>query len=393
MTTEMLKQAVSQYQTPAYVFDLDALSERLMMIQKALGFDITLCYAMKANPFLVNPMTDLVERFEVCSPGEFRICERNNIDMKRIVLSGVNKEEAEINRVIDSYGNDIIFTVESLEHLRILNACANSHKLKLTVLLRITSGNQFGVSEECAENIIKNQDDYPFIDFRGLQFYSGTQKKGLTQIKAELDKLDALCTRLKEKYKFTVKELEYGPSFYVPYFTSEEDVDDVAVLREFRTLLDAMTFKGDITLEMGRFMVAYCGYFLTSIIDYKENDGQKYCIVDGGIHHLNYYGQTMAMKLPHFSKIPDSPEEATDNYTICGSLCTVADVLVKQLPLKNMKLCDILIFERVGAYSVTEGVYLFLSRDLPKIIFHSKKNGFELIRDSKPTDVLNGGVL
>ena len=389
MNNEVILRASSECQTPAYIFDLDMLKARMMMIQETLGNDITLCYAMKANPFLVRAMSNLVERFEVCSPGEFRICERNDIAMKRIVLSGVYKEATEIAWVIDSYDGEGIFTIESLAHLHILNACATRKQVVLTVLLRVTSGNQFGISEACIEEIIKHRNDYPFINFYGLQFYSGTQKKGLTQIAAELHKLDDLCSRLSRNYDFAVQELEYGPGFYVPYFTNEADVDDVALLSEFRTLLDALDFNGHITLEMGRFMVAYCGYFLTSIVDHKENDGQNYCIIDGGIHHLNYYGQTMAMKLPHFTKIPDAPDAPAKPYTICGALCTTADVLVKQLPLKNMQLCDILVFERLGAYSVTEGIYLFLSRDLPRIFFYNEADGFKLVRDTRPTDVLN----
>lgn len=35
---------------------------------------------------------------------------------------------------------------------------------------------------------------------------------------------------------------------------------------------------------------------------------------------------------------------------------------MKQMPLKHAKIGDALVFERVGAYSVTEGIYLFLSR-------------------------------
>ena len=50
---------------------------------------------------------------------------------------------------------------------------------------------------------------------------------------------------------------------------------------------------------------------------------------------------------------------------------------------------DVLVFEGVGAYSMTEGINLFLSRDLPKILFHSKEKGMELVRDTQATDVFN----
>lgn len=73
--------------TPAYVFDLDKMKEFVKKVQSCLGESAQLCYAMKANPFLTGPMMDVVPTFEVCSPGEFRICERVGVPMERIVLS------------------------------------------------------------------------------------------------------------------------------------------------------------------------------------------------------------------------------------------------------------------------------------------------------------------
>ncbi len=41
----------------------------------------------------------------------------------------------------------------------------------------------------------------------------------------------------------------------------------------------------------GRFIAASCGVFV-SVVDLKTNKEQNYCIIDGGINHINYYGQT-----------------------------------------------------------------------------------------------------
>ena len=109
---------------------------------------------------------------------------------------------------------------------------------------------------------------------------------------------------------------------------------------------------------------------------------------------MNYYGQTMAMKVPWYMQLDgETGEEKQEGkespVTICGALCTVSDVLVKNLPLKGNILGDFLVFERAGAYSVTEGIYLFLSRDLPAIYFNSREKGIELIRDIIPSSQLN----
>ncbi|RDU22030.1 alanine racemase [Anaerosacchariphilus polymeriproducens] len=388
MDEKILKEISSQYKTPAYVFDLDAVKNRVQQIRNELGNKVRICYAMKANPFLVSRMKDWVDCFEVCSPGEFRICERSEISMKQIVLSGVYKEEKDIERILDIYKGKGVYTIESIQQLELLEKCAGERNLKIHVLLRLSSGNQFGMDRTMICSIIEKRKEYSALEFKGLQLYSGTQKRKISQLEKELNELDELCSYLNEQYDFLAEELEYGPGFSVSYFQNEKS-DEIDLLAEFRKILDRLKFKGRITLEIGRYLVAQCGSFFTAIVDQKRNQDQNYCIVDGGIHHLNYYGQTMAMKQPYVIHLKDHKEGTLEAWNICGSLCTVSDVIVKQFPLENAQIGDILVFQNTGAYSVTEGIGLFLSRDLPKILFYSIENGVELIRDTQVTDTIN----
>lgn len=77
------------------------------------------------------------------------------------------------------------------------------------------------------------------------------------------------------------------------------------------------------------------------------------------------------------------------DYTLCGSLCTVADVLVREVRLKKLKLGDVLEFGHCGAYSVTEAPALFLSRQLPAIYAYSKEYGYECLREHIPAAEIN----
>ena len=215
--------------TPAYVFDLDKMKEFVKKVQSCLGESAQLCYAMKANPFLTGPMMDVVPTFEVCSPGEFRICERVGVPMERIVLSGVYKNPEDMEYVLSTYGGKGVYTVESLQHLQILNDTAVRLGMKITVLIRVTSGNQFGVDEADIRKIISDRTDYPGVEIEGLQFYSGTQKKDLSQMKTELEHLDEFIGELKSESGFEAQVLEYGPGFFVPYFKKDksEDVENI----------------------------------------------------------------------------------------------------------------------------------------------------------------------
>ena len=250
-----------------------------------------------------------------------------------------------------------------------------------------------GVDEADIRKIISDRTDYPGVEIEGLQFYSGTQKKDLSQMKTELEHLDEFIGELKSESGFEAQVLEYGPGFFVPYFKKDKSEDVENILSEFRALLESLNFKGKVVLEMGRFLAAACGYYVTSIVDMKVNKEQPYVIMDGGINHLNYYGQAMAMKQPYCTQLDTDGNEKTggeeESWNLCGALCTVSDVVVKRFPLHKPQLHDILVFERVGAYSVTEGIYLFLSRPLPRIYFWTEGEGLRMVRDGVHTDLLN----
>ena len=61
---------------------------------------------------------------------------------------------------------------------------------------------------------------------------------------------------------------------------------------------------------------------------------------------------------------------------------------VKNINENNLKINDTFIFKNVGAYSSTEGISLFLSRDLPKVIL-KKGDKLKVVRESLKTSEIN----
>ena len=53
---EILIRGAEKYGTPLYIFDTDQAAEQVKSFRKILGEKAGLCYAMKANPFLVKQM-------------------------------------------------------------------------------------------------------------------------------------------------------------------------------------------------------------------------------------------------------------------------------------------------------------------------------------------------
>ena len=400
-------------QTPYYVFDTDEFAKRAATIRAALdckgGRRIPLCFSIKANPFLLHRLPEGLDHVEVCSPGELEICIALGVKPESIIYSGVMKEKCDIERAV-SYGAGIL-TCESIRHATLISEVmleciqegaheAEFAETKAHVILRLTSGNQFGMSLEDIEYIISHPDEFKGITVMGIHYYSGTQKS-LRKINKDLEKIKSALTGLKEKYGFEPQLVEYGPGLCVEYFEEDWQEREKQALDEAAEALREFAVEYPLGIEMGRFLAASCGKYYTQVKDLKSTGDANYAILDGGIHHLNYFGQRMAMQVPpikvYAGEVSENEEkngvELTElpdtDYTLCGSLCTVADVLVREVKLKKLELGDVLEFGHCGAYSVTEAPALFLSRQLPAIYAYSKECGYECRREHIPAAEIN----
>ena len=386
---EALKELAMQVATPSYVFDIDEFHQRVALVKEAFGEKTGICFSIKANPFLLGYLPASFDKIEVCSPGELTICEKTGIDMSKIIFSGVNKTQADVDRAMDDGVG--VFTVESYLHLQQIDAAARKRGLSVPVLIRLTAGSQFGMDEKDVRHIIENRADYPGVKVIGLHYFSGTQKRKIALIEKELDYVLSFVQNVEQDFGFTLEHLEYGTGLAVDYFSADADALEQARLDAVSVKIREVSQKIKLTIEMGRFFAAPCGYYFTRVMDIKTNMDVNYAIVDGGLNQLKYDGQIQGMQIPVISHIAcdESAKEAAEKWTLCGSLCTTADVLTKNVELSGLSIGDILVFHRTGAYSVMEGMAVFLSREMPEVYIYSQASGLTKIRRMLYTDIFN----
>ena len=386
--------------TPSYLFDLDRFHTQIREVREAWE-GIGLCYSIKANPFLVGKTPAEIDWLEVCSPGELEICREKEIDPSKIIFSGVNKNAASVTEAFD-YGVSI-FTAESRLHAELIRKEAERRSGRessrpVRMLLRLSAGSQFGMSEEDLLSIVEEwqKEKTGFLSVSGIHFFSGTQKKRASDIEKELAKLQDFLDRLKTRTGFIPETVEYGTGLGVEYFRNgkEPETDsaekDRKLLKEVTPCLKQFASRYPLTVEMGRFFAADCGCYMTEVADLKTTGGIHYVICDGGIHQLKYQGQTMGMHTPEILVIPNEERKQGQekDYCICGSLCTTADLLVRNVSLPELAVGDRLLFLKTGAYSVTEGLALFLSRELPAVYF-KESDRISSVRPVTPTYTFN----
>ena len=349
-------------------------------------------------------MPDAFSKVEVCSPGELEICKKLNLDPQKIIFSGVNKRLPEIKEAIE-YGVAVV-TAESEKHLRDTESCAKELGITVPVILRLSEDSQFGINEERLISLVRDKALYPHLDFKGLHFFTGTGKKKAKVIQKEMDRLKKVINRLMAENTFVPELVEYGPGLAIEYFSASDQESEKTEMELLESVAPALvSFEEEMssqipnfkmTIEMGRFFSAPCGFYITTVEDIKQNEEINYAIVDGGLHQLKYDGQLQGMKIPVMTHIsnPDKDYDAIGSehsapWTICGSLCTTADVLTRNVPLGKLEIGDFLVFHRTGAYSVTEGMALFLSRDLPSVYLNDKNDNLVQLRESIETAALN----
>lgn len=407
LTDAELSALAQAYGTPLYVFDERVLAERVHYLRSVFQEPLELCFAMKANPFVLPEATPLVDRIEVCSPGEYRICRVLGIPQSKLVISGVYKDEETIANALGSTQLPAAVTIESLGQLDLVEALANRRGERVRVLLRLSNGSQFGMDRQDLIEAARRVLAHEHLDALGIQLFTGTQKTSLARLGRELDALSSLMLQLERALGWRPKELEIGPGLPIAYFPGD-DLDEHAFLTAYARMLAGLAFDGRIVLELGRSLVASCGTYLTRVVDTKRVSGQNYAIVDGGINQLVYFGQSMAMRQPPVHLLDDhcvakvdddaNPSAGTpfhgeggeaEAWTVCGALCTTNDLLAKQLPLPGLTLGSVLAFEKTGAYSMTEGISLFLSRDLPRVAIVDASGRSHLVREGLRTDPFN----
>lgn len=381
-----ISSVIKENDTAFYTFDILILKKRIDFLKSFFTQNIILCYAVKANTFITKDVNSKIDKFEICSMGEFEICRALEIPYNKMVISGVFKETHFIESLIMNSEFNGVITIESLTQFNLLNDLSIKYNQKINLLLRLTSDNQFGINEFDIEKIIKNNN--PFIHIDGIQFFSNTQKFSLKKIKREIEYIDNFLIHLEDDYGFTTKTLEYGPGLAYSYFI-EDEFNELDYLTEFNQILQGMLYKTNIILELGRSIAASCGKYYTYIVDKKQNSGINYVLVDGGMHQIVYYGQQMAMKHPKVIVVGKENETLDKVWNICGSLCSTNDIIVKQIKLPCINIGDIICFENTGAYSMIEGLSLFLSRALPKIYLIEENGNIECVRDSFETLLLN----
>ncbi|WP_344944527.1 alanine racemase [Sphaerisporangium flaviroseum] len=347
---------------PAYVYDLSALDLHATAVRRALP-DIEVYYAVKANPdpALLHTLAPYVDGFEVSSAGEVAHV-RSVLPDARLALGGPGKTDTELALHVHR------MHVESPGELSRLIDVGGPVDALLRVNLDIPVE---GASLTMGGGATPFGMD-PAGVHRCLELIRGQNRVRLRGYHAHLASglhADELLHLAKAVLAFGrdlgASEINLGGGMAVSYRDPEERFDWEAYGRG----LTGMRLPGEaLRIEPGRALTAYCGWYLTRVLDVKRVHGEVFAVLTGGTHHL----RTPVAKGHDqpFTVLPTgrTGSGVTDEpVTLVGQLCTPKDVLARRV-VTSVNVGDVVAFGLAGAYAWTISHHDFLMH--PKPGFH-----------------------
>lgn len=369
--------------TPFFAYDRGLLRERVQELRSVLPPEISLHYAMKANPMpaVVAHMAGLVDGIDVASGAEMRVALDTGMSAQEISFAGPGKSAGELTQAVAA---GVLVNVESPREIRLLADISQRLGCPVRLALRVnpdfelkSSGmkmgggpKQFGIDAELVPAALAEINRLG-LGFEGFHIFSGSQNLRAEAIcEAQTKALD-MAVRLAGQSPEAVKVLNVGGGFGIPYFPGERPLELPRIGEHLGSVVDSAKQRlpnAELVVELGRFLVGEAGIYVARIIDKKLSRGEIFLVTDGGLHHhlsaSGNFGQVIRKNYP-----VTIGNRASSTYresaSVVGPLCTPLDLLADRMDLPAAEPGDLVVVFQSGAYGLTASPQQFLSHPAP----------------------------
>ena len=406
-----ISEIAREYGTPFYLYHGETIVERVRRVREALGTEVS--YSVKANPSLGVCQLIAREReagAEVASSGELAVARTAGFEPEDIVFAGPGKTDDELRRVVE----EGIFAdnVESLGEIDRLAGIAGEMERKIGVGLRINPAaqlmgsqmrmggtvGQFGMDQAELDEAVAKTLSHPELILRGVHVYTATQVFEVEPLLEHCRNIFEIALQTAGYAGRPLEMIDFGGGFGVPYFEKMSEFDLASFGEGFRELLK--TYRVDSRLEgcrflfeLGRYLVADAGVYVTRAVDVKQTRGKTFVVTDGGMnHHLTAtgnMGQVFRKSYPllNLTRMSGVPEEGV---AVAGPCCTPLDMFGSSISLADPEVGDLIGVFYSGAYGFSASNLGFLSPPPPAEVLLWRGEAHLLRAGGKPEDVLDG---
>jgi diaminopimelate decarboxylase len=378
---EALLEIAHRYGTPAYAYDLDRLRSQVAKLGASLPPAVEILYSLKANASLglCGFIAGCGLGADVASAGELLTAVEAGFPPDRIFVSGPDVSPTMLAQLRSVPA--AIVSIDSLSGLRTLAASVGAwsgdhaptrsgDKVSARrALLRLRPNfcsfaacaagpdSRFGLLMEelphCREHLASRG-----LQVVGFHIFSGSQvldaAAAIHHLRGALDQ----SLRAADVLGIAPELINLGGGFGIPYGPDDSELDLAAVGASLQSLLDRAA-RARLVIELGRYVVAQAGWYLTTVIAHQTHQGRQAVVVDGGSHQRGDLCG-LGLRRKAVPPVPLKPRAsslvATD---VLGCLSLPADVLAEASALPPLSVADVLAFPNAGAYGLTASPMLF----------------------------------
>lgn len=353
--------------TPFHVLDAGLVEARIAAFRAAFGDAVQLHYAVKANPLpaLLAWMAHRVDGADIASSGEMQRALQAGFAPAHLGYAGPGKTAAEITAATAA---GVVITAESLVQVRVAAAAGAravalrvnpEHALRASGMRMGGGPSAFGIDEERMPEALACLDETG-LALAGLHYYAGSQNLHAERIAQGMRlHLESTLALLDGR---PLPWLNLGGGFGVPYAAGEQPLDLSPIAQAVDEV--ARRLPGTrLRIELGRWLVADAGLYVSRVIEIKESRGGRFVVLDGGLHHnqpaTGNFGQVIHRPHPvvNGSRHDDGAQVVAD---VVGPLCTPLDCFGRDLSLTSPAPGDLVAVLRSGAYGLTASPTGFL---------------------------------
>lgn len=369
--------------TPLFVYDNNIIGGQIAAFRAAMPDGIALYYSVTANPYeeLLRFIGKYVEGFRVVSGGEIDLLKRAGLHGIPMTFAGPGKRDEEIAHGIAA-GATISIESEAEAKRAILAAEQLGIRPKVAVRVtppfafengKLTIGarpSPFGIDAERVPAIVQGLIEAD-ADWRGLHVFAAKQWLDAEALIDAHKAIVACAGEIADVIGRPIPELNLGGGFDVPIYAGEEPLDLYELATALHhTLCNApeMLATTRVSLELGRWLVAESGVYLTRILDRTDSCGTTFLTTDGGGHHfLSATGCLLERGSGNYpiavaSRAGSGPEEQV---TVTGCLATPNDVFGEEVMLPQADVGDLIAVFCAGAHALSASPQGWESRPRP----------------------------
>ncbi|MEE8358604.1 MAG: diaminopimelate decarboxylase [Candidatus Hydrothermarchaeales archaeon] len=395
-----------EFGTPLYVVDEERIRERYREFRDAflaLYPKVEIKYAYKAN---TNLAVCSILRQEGCSAdvlseGEIRIALKIGLSPEKIIFTGNNKTQGELELAVDS---GVIINVDAIHELeRLKRICAEKNK-EAIISFRINPGispdthphlstglkkSKFGIHEESVLTAYGEAVACEHFKIKGIHMHIGSQITKTSPYEEATAKLFDIVGDLKDRLGVELEFVDLGGGLGIRYdkenqYITPKDLAS-ALIPIVRDKIEEYSLKEPLLyFEPGRYIVGDSTIMLTKVSTIKKTPFKKFIGTDAGFH---VFPRPVIYGAYHEALVANRMnQEDTEVVDIAGNVCESGDILAVDRSLPVIEGDDIIAFLDAGAYCFIMASQ-YNSRPRPAEVL-VKNGGYELIRERESLEDL-----